>query len=104
MVSDHLVEVFLPLQYPTGEAVPVSVFDLIKQELTEEFGGVTVYARSPAEGLWSSGGQVQRDSIVVCEVMTPKLDKDWWSAFRGRLEALLRQKEILVRTSRVQRL
>ena len=70
----RVVEIFLPLSYGDGQRVPEAIFDLLKQELTEKFGGVTAYSRSPAEGLWRDGGSIERDTIVVFEVMTEKLD------------------------------
>jgi hypothetical protein len=93
----RLVEILLPLAYPDGESVPGSIFDVLKEELSEKFGGVTAYAHSPAEGLWSDGSHTERDTIVIFEVMTKKLDRDWWEDFRKRMELLFRQEEIIVR-------
>jgi len=100
----HLVEVFLPLTYPNGDLVPEAIFELIEAELTEAFGGVTEYARGSARGLWKEGSQLERDSLVVVEVMTKELDKDWWKEFRHRAQALFRQEELLVRATSIQRL
>lgn len=100
----RVVEIFLPLTYGDGSRAPAEIFELLKQELAEKFGGVTAYARSPAQGLWQNGGQQQEDSIVIFEVMTDKVDKEWWAAFRSRLEALLRQEEVLIRSSHAARL
>jgi len=46
----HLVEIFLPVQYPGGDPVPEAIFELVQAELTEVFGGVTKYARGSARG------------------------------------------------------
>ena len=100
----HLVEVFLPLTFPDGKAVPESLVKLVQAELTERFGGVTLYARAPADGVWKGGGGVERDVLVVLEIMTDKLDKDWWGGFRRRGEALFRQQELVVRATRIDRL
>jgi hypothetical protein len=101
-LSGHLVEIFLPLNYKDGTPVPVPVFTLIKEELAERFGGVTAYSRPPAEGLWKDGAKLERDTVTVWEVMTGKLDDDWWRSFRKRLEDLLRQDEVLIRATPVQ--
>ena len=95
----RVIEIFLPLNYGDGEPVPAAIFELFKQELAEKFGGVTAYSRSPADGLWRDRGSIERDTIVVFEVMAEKLDKGWWRELRRRLEALFRQTEILIRTS-----
>ena len=95
----HVVEIFLPLTYGNGSRVPAEIFDRLKQELAEKFGGVTAYARSPAQGLWQKGSGQEEDAIVIFEVMTEKVDETWWSAFRKRLESLLRQEEVLIRST-----
>ena len=95
----RVFEIFLPLSFGDGQPVPAAVFELLKQELTEKFGGVTAFRRSPAEGLWRDSGGIEQDKIVVFEVMTDKLEKAWWGEFRDRLEALFRQTEVLIRTS-----
>ena len=61
----HLVELFLPLTYPNGDAVPEAIFQLIESELTEMFGGVTEYARGSARGLWKTDHQLEADALVV---------------------------------------
>jgi hypothetical protein len=47
---------------------------------------------------------VDRDSIVIFEVMADELDRQWWKAFRAMLERLFDQEEILIRASAVDRL
>ena len=78
--------------YPADIVLPM------KEELTDKFGGVTAYSRSPAEGFWQNAGKTERDAIVIFEVMSEKLDKEWWSDLRKRLEGLFRQDEILIRS------
>ncbi|RYG87435.1 MAG: hypothetical protein EON59_07420 [Alphaproteobacteria bacterium] len=48
-----VVELFLPLQTSSGAPIPAETFERIKTELTNRFGGVTTFLRSPAEGAWS---------------------------------------------------
>jgi len=100
----HLVEVFLPLTYPSRDLVPAAIFELIEAELSERFGGVTEYARGSARGLWKTGHQLEADSLVVLEVMTKELDKDWWEEFRHRTQTLFRQEELVVRVTSIERL
>ncbi|ERR1700712_2738555 len=100
----HLVEVFLPLTYPNGDLVPEAIFELIEAELTETFGGATEYSRGSARGLWKKGHQLETDSLVVFEVMTKELDKDWWKGFRHRTQTLFRQEELLVRATTIEHL
>ena len=45
-------------------------FEELLHELTDKFGGATSFVRAPGQGLWDSGGDVERDNIAVIEVMT----------------------------------
>jgi hypothetical protein len=99
----QLVQILLPLA-KSGERNDGAFFEALKAELTERFGGVTVFRQSPAEGLWADDDRVVRDDIVVFEVMADKLDRSWWRALRQRLEETLRQKEVVIRRYRIERL
>ena len=101
----HVVEIFLPLRRNDGSQQPRELFGTVRRELVERFGGMTAFTRSPAEGLWESGdGDVERDSIVIFEVMAAGLDRAWWSAYRAQLERLFEQDEVVIRASAVERL
>lgn len=99
-----LIEVFLPLSYNDGKKIEQSKFADIEENLISKFGGVTVYARSPAFGSYDDGEQRQRDEIVVVEVMTEKFDREWWLKLREELERGFEQKEILIRFSGISQL
>jgi hypothetical protein len=92
----QLIEVFLPLADNEGQR-----FEAVKHELAERFGGVTVYPRSPASGLWTQSGK-EADELVVFEVMTEHLDETWWRRYRGKLEAEFRQEKLIVRAFTIQ--
>jgi hypothetical protein len=101
----YLVQVLLPLydndKYPFTQIE----FDRVRNELTEAFGGITAYFRSPAMGAWkTSSEKVSHDEIVVFEVMCADLDRGWWSNYRRELESRFRQIEIVVRATKVERL
>ena len=72
--------------------------------MTDKFGGVTSFVRAPGQGLWDSGGDVERDNIAVIEVMTDEIDLPFWQAFRRKLERELSQEEIVIRAQEVSRL
>ena len=95
----------LPLYERAGTAIPPDLFVQTRQELTDQFGGMTAYMQAPARGLWKTDdGTVARDEIVVFEVMVDELDRDWWDAYRQRLEGRFRQDAIVVRSSKIRRL
>jgi hypothetical protein len=101
----HLVQLLLPLYDNVGQQMPHQYFAAVREELTERFGGLTAYVRSPAEGTWKeAGGAVDRDDVIMCEVMVEELDREWWSSYRRRLESRFRQRELLMRAFPVERL
>jgi hypothetical protein len=101
----HLVQLLLPLYDNANQPFPRQVFDRVRKELTEDFGGVTAFLRSPAEGFWQEEeGRLHRDDVVIFEVMTEALDRDWWARYREDLTERFRQKELVVRASAAERL
>jgi hypothetical protein len=101
----HLVQLLLPVYDNAGRPVPHQQFGAVRDELTERFGGVTAFVRSPAQGTWKEeGGAVDRDDVIMCEVMVDALDRGWWSDYRTRLEARFGQRELLMRAFTVERL
>jgi hypothetical protein len=101
----HLVQLLLPLYDNEGQAFEGPIFDRLRKELTERFGGVTAYRRSPAEGLWKeSGGEVNRDEVVIYEVMAEELEREWWKDYGQELARRFRQEEMMIRASKVERL
>src|SRR5690349_16128145 len=97
----HLIEIFLPLSDNEGRAFARDEFDRVRRELTDRFGGVTAFARAPAEGVWKEGGEETRDQIVIFQVMAERLDREWWKGFRVELERRFRQEELLIRASEI---
>ena len=93
----HLIQVLLPAAPDRGGSADAR-FTSLQSELTDQFGGVTVFRQAPAEGLWDDGDRVVRDEIVIFEVMTDALDRDWWQQFRKRLERDFAQDVIVARS------
>ena len=100
-----LVEFLLPVFDNDGVHFPKEEFDRVRRELTERFGGVTAFMRSPAMGLWADeDGVVRPDDLVGFEVMTESLDRDWWRNYREQLTQRFRQQEIVLRAISFERL
>jgi hypothetical protein len=101
----HLVQLLLPLYDNDGEPLPRARFAQVRQELTDRFGGVTAYLRSPARGVWRDHeGDVAHDDVVIHEVMVESLDRAWWAQYRERLRADFGQEELVIRTHPIERL
>jgi hypothetical protein len=99
----HLVQVLLPLHDAKGRGFPKAKYELVATELTEKFGGVTAFTRTPAEGRWKPDGEpASEDDIVVVEVMTGELDGKWWARYRKKLEKAFKQESIVVRAQDIQ--
>ena len=95
----------LPVYDNAGRRVPHERFARIRDELTERFGGVTAFLRSPAQGTWKEeSGEVDRDEVVMCEVVVEALDRRWWDSYRQRLEADFGQREVMIRAIEAERL
>ena len=101
----HLVEVLLPLSDNDGAPYPKAAFDAVRAELTQRFGGVTAFTRSPAVGLWADdAGAVRRDDVIVLEVMTDALEREWWTEYRRELERRFAQQQLVIRAIGCERL
>ncbi|GEP03829.1 hypothetical protein [Methylobacterium oxalidis] len=100
-MSQHLIQLLLPLSDNNGEPFSRSEYVRVRSELTEQFGGMTAFTRGPAEGLWEENGETARDDIVVFEVMTPELDASWWDRYRRALENRFKQDSIVVRAQEI---
>ena len=95
----HLVQILLPTHDNDQEPLPREAYGRVREELTERFGGLTVYTRAPAEGLWRlNDNYTSRDDIVIFEVMAKELDASWWRKYRHDLEKRFRQDVILIRS------
>jgi len=101
----NLVEILLPVRDNAGATFPKSSFDLVKNELTDRFGGLTAFTRSPADGFWQDkSGATHAEDVIAFEVMAEAVDEGWWKDFRNRLETLFGQEEIVIRAHAIRRL
>lgn len=98
MEKAQLVQILLPLSDNEGKPFPSSVFEALKDELTNEFDGVTAFLQSPAEGRWTGNRAGSKDEeIVIFEVMVRDLDIVDWNKRRSDLEARFRQDRVIIR-------
>ncbi len=94
----HLIQILLPKHDNARQPFTRGDYRAVRQELTEKFGGLTVYTRAPAEGLWRlDDNNTTRDDIVIFEVIASELDAPWWRHYRHDLEKRFRQEVILIR-------
>jgi hypothetical protein len=99
----YLIQILLPLTDNDGRRFDGAILDRTREEMIDEFGGVTAFFRSPAAGAWETpDGAVHRDSIVVLEVMAEHLDRGWWRDYRAKLERRFSQESIVARASKAE--
>jgi hypothetical protein len=98
-----LIQIFLPLYDNQKQPYPKALFDKVREDLAQRFGGVTAYVRSPAVGVWENdAGTVCRDDVILFEVMVDHPDRGWWTGMRRRLEGQFSQESILMRATDVE--
>ena len=98
----YLIQILLPLYDNEGTAFAQEEFLRVRDELSERFGGITTYMRSPALGLWKeTRNSTVHDDIVIYEVMTQELDRQWWKVYREQLTLSFRQALLIVRVSEI---
>lgn len=94
----YLVQLLLPTHHNDGTVVSAAEFAAVRLELTDRFGGVTAYTRTPATGLWKNPeDDVEHDQVIMVEVVVEVFDRDWWAEYRARLEHRFGQDELHVR-------
>ncbi|HUQ88771.1 MAG TPA: hypothetical protein VM096_14515 [Vicinamibacterales bacterium] len=97
-MTRHLIQLLLPTYTRDGAPIASEQFARVRVELTERFGGVTAYTRSPATGLWINEDEViERDQVIMLEVVVENLDRGWWAEYRHQLEVRFAQEQIHTR-------
>lgn len=100
----YSIQLLLPIHDNQKDKFPAELFASVREELANRFGGVTAFVRSPAVGLWNESGDVNRDEVVVYEVLAEELETHWWSTYRQTLEQRFRQEEILIWGTQIDKL
>jgi|SRR5687767_13535607 hypothetical protein len=100
----YLIQILLPLKGNDGTVFPRRVFDEVRTDLADHFGGVTTYMRAPATGVWEDEGELVKDEIVIFEVMVERLEREFWRLYRLELQETFKQDVIVIRAQRIQQL
>jgi hypothetical protein len=100
-----LVQIILPLYTNDGHPFPPELLKQVRTELREGFGGLTAYTRAPAEGTWEDDqGSTRREDVVIVEVMTDALEREWWRNYATELARRFEQEELVVRAMQFEEL
>jgi hypothetical protein len=101
----YLIQILLPRYDNRGRRLSKRLFDETARALATSHGGMTVYSRSPALGLWNSRRSgLKQDEIIVYEVLASRFKRNLWKQRRDKWEAAFRQDSILIRISSCEQL
>ena len=90
-----LIQILLPARQTDANR---SALARTREELTERYGGVTAYLRSPAKGAWvDAEGNEQHDEVIMVEVVTEEFDRAHWRAYAEELAARFYEERIHLR-------
>ena len=95
----NVIKVFLPLDTGAGLPIPLETIEGLVKGLADRFGGATAFTREPADGLWKTQTTMQRDRIIIVEVVVDQVDQEWWRSYKQRLEQEFGQDEIMIRVT-----
>jgi hypothetical protein len=99
------IEIYLPLDYNAGRAIPESKYVFLQRKLLIRYGGVTSTQRQfPLQGMWQSGTKVYHDRVVVFSVMDFRDESistcmRYLETLKNRLKKRFDQLEILITVS-----
>ena|ERR1700759_3915771 len=92
-----LLQILLPLFRNDGRRFPSTYYAKVRSALLKRFDGLTVYARSPAQGTWRNGKENHKEQIIVYEIVAPKFETAFWKKYRRELERQFCQEEVMIR-------
>jgi hypothetical protein len=68
--SARRYDLYLPLAFNDGRAIPAEQFEGVERKLLDRFGGVTSQQREfPMRGIWQGGTQLYFDQVIVMTVL-----------------------------------
>ena len=90
-------DLFVPLYYNDGRSVEPQRFQVLQQQLLDQFGGLTFFPQ-PNAGFWTMAGITYRDEIVIYRVITSDEQeaRRFLSALKERLKEEFQQEDILI--------
>jgi hypothetical protein len=103
--SIRSIEIYLPLDYNDGRAIPESKYVSLQRKLLIRYGGVASTQRQfPLQGMWRSGTRVYHDRVVVFSVMDFREESmsacmRYLEMLKDRLKKRFDQLEILITVS-----
>jgi inorganic pyrophosphatase len=100
--AEQLIQIYLPLYEKEEKPFPGLLYKQVKKELTDKFGGLTMYTRAPAKGFWKADEHhTSVDDLLIYEVLTTDVDEQFWSNYKKALEKQFKQEEIMIRCSSI---
>jgi hypothetical protein len=88
-------DLYVPVGLSPRKRLPLSQFNALKQQLTQQFGGLTYFPQK-SKGVWRIGSATFYDEIVILRVLSNRPSTKFWSKLKNDLERAWNQKEILI--------
>ena len=101
MTDMFLIQILLPLYDNNGNSFPNDYYIAVKEELTQNFGGVTMFSRAPAVGVWKDADKNIHDEIIIFEVMLEEIQASYWKLYKQQLQKQFLQDTIIIRSSKI---
>lgn len=91
-----LIQIYLPVP-GENDAAASGMFEVVQKDLALKFGGVTAFVRAPGKGQWRpTSEKTVYDDLVIVEVITEFINKEWWTEYRKKLASIVHQDKILI--------
>ena len=100
--SARRYDIFLPLMFNDGRAIPIGYFEQVERQLLERFGGVTSQEREfPLRGIWQGETQLYFDQVIVMTALDfrPRGSSRFIAGLKRELLCRFDQLEILITES-----
>ncbi|MHA4896281.1 inorganic diphosphatase [Pedobacter sp. PWIIR3] len=103
--QETLIQLQVPVYDVEGKRFPKRHFTQLHQQLTDKFGGLTVYSRSIANGFGNQDeGPTVKEKILVYEVMAENVELDFWKKLKASLMKKFEQDDLMMSSVKVSRI
>lgn len=98
----YQIQLLLSLYNNEGKAFPSSHYEKVKLFFNDKFGGITMYTRTSVVGLWKeSPHSTVKDELIIYEILSDQLEKDFWQHYKSDLQSLFQQEEMVIKACEI---
>jgi hypothetical protein len=97
----YLIQILLPLRDSRNELFEQRLFDDVRTDLARHFGRVHAYIRPHLSEAWRGSQELIADDVVIFELMTDRLEREFWRLYRRELQDVFQQESLIMRALRI---